>query len=457
MAGSSVHAQSQRVISMAGPGPSSLPPKATGESERRLALPRAGVETRRTGRKLVRPLIPRLVRPDEPQGDTEMSDAEGAGGKPGPSSDTETSNVAHSSQPLARKRIAPTSTSELREESVVPGEKSSDVVAHGLKKSKGSESPEEITEEQPAATLEFTGALPVTEEFDSGELPQGQNDELEAQNEDGETAALGKDEESKDLQHLDGMGQEELQGDKTGILEENPDQPVDTKMLSDETQRDHTDPDNQQSTLAPSGDREEGELMPDTGDLEGGNDLSNIVENQESREGQSESAATPERSPARVEDEALEAGEINSPEVSSDDKNEEGDFVEDAADGSDKLIDVNEPISVESNQAAEPTPVASEGATLTGSAAASSSSRANLPVTRQGTSSVTSETEETKQASPISSTSTTINLSERARERAQMRQAGLVPAGTRARGRGIPRGGRIVRGRGRRPPASGEP
>nr|ACU20960.1 unknown [Glycine max] len=285
-------------------------------------------------------------------------------------------------------------------------------------------------------------------------MPQGQNEEVgDAQNEDGEIA-VGNDEESKDPQNLDVTGQEELQGDKTGTLEENPDQPVDAKMLSDEMQRDQTDPDNQQSTLAPSGEREEGELLPDIGDLEGASDLSNIAENQESREGLSESAATPERSPATVDDDALEAGEINSPELSSDDKNDEGDSVEDAADASDKLMDVNEQISAESDQVAEPTPVASEGATLTSSVVESSSSKVNLPVPRQGTPNAPAETEETKQASPIGSTSTTIILSERARERAQMRQAGLVSSTLRGRGRGGAPRGRVGRGRGvvRRPP-----
>ncbi|KAG4947672.1 hypothetical protein JHK87_043679 [Glycine soja] len=447
--GSLVHPQPQGITFSAAPGASGLPPKASGESEKRLALPKASVETRRAGRRLVRP---KLLRPEELQGgDTEMSDAEGPGGKPGPSSDTETSSVVQSSQQLARKRVAPTSTSELREESVAPGEKSSDV----LKKSKGSESPEENTEEQPAATLEFTGSHPVTEELlDSSDMPQGQNEEVgDAQNEDGEIA-VGNDEESKDPQNLDVTGQEELQGDKTGTLEENPDQPVDAKMLSDEMQRDQTDPDNQQSTLAPSGEREEGELLPDIGDLEGASDLSNIAENQESREGLSESAATPERSPATVDDDALEAGEINSPELSSDDKNDEGDSVEDAADASDKLMDVNEQISAESDQVAEPTPVASEGATLTSSVVESSSSKVNLPVPRQGTPNAPAETEETKQASPIGSTSTTIILSERARERAQMRQAGLVSSTLRGRGRGGAPRGRVGRGRGvvRRPP-----
>ena len=251
MTGSLVHPQSQGIASLAAPGVSGLPPKATGESEKRLALPKASVETRRAGRRLVRPklLEKSEKRPEELQGgDTEMSDAEGPGGKPGQSSDTDTSNVVQSSQQLARKRVAPTSTSELREESVAPGE------------------------------------------------------------------------------------------------------------------------------------REEGELLPDIGDLEGASDLSNIAENQESREGLSESAATPERSPATVDDDALEAGEINSPELSSDDKNDEGDLVEEAADGSDKLIDVNEPISAESDQVAEP--VASETATLTSSVVESSSSKVNLPVPR---------------------------------------------------------------------------
>ncbi|KAL2330957.1 hypothetical protein Fmac_018538 [Flemingia macrophylla] len=440
--GSVVHSQSQTIIPLAAPGATVLRPKASGESEKRLALPKASLETRKTGRRLVRP---RLVRPDEPQGDAEMSDAEGAGSKPGPSSDTETSSFAQSSQPSVRKRVAPTSTSELREESVAPGEKNSE--APVLKKSKGSESPEESTEEQPAATLEFTGSQPITEElFDSGDLPQGQNEEVsEAQNEDGEIA-VGNDEESEDPPQLDGTNQEELQGDKTGILEESADQAIDTKISSDEMSSEHTEAENQQSTLAPSSDREEGELLPDSGDVEG--DLSNMVENQECRE---ESAATPERSPARVDDEDLEAGEINSPELSSEDKNDESELVEEAGDGADKLLDVNEPISVESDQVG----IASEVATLTSASESSSSSKGKLPVAAKP-----NESEETKQASTIGSTSTTINLSERARERSQMRQAGFVPSLPRPRGgrpgnhppRGrVSRGGRVG---GRRPPPS---
>ncbi|CAL0326353.1 unnamed protein product [Lupinus luteus] len=437
--GSLVHAQPPGSTSLVAPGESSLPPKATGDSERRLALPRAGVEARKTGRRLVRP---RLVKPDEPQGDAEMSDAEGPGGKSGPSGETETqSSAAQSSQPLARKRIAPTPSSELREESATLGEKSSDVVSPVLKKSKGSESPEVSAEEQPAATPEFTGSHPSTEEsFDGGELPQGQNEEAgEAQNEDAEIA-VERDEESKDPQHMDDASQEELHGDRTGILEENLDQPSETKVVTDDVQRDHSEPDNQQSTLAPGSEREEGEMFLDSGDLEGGSDLSNIAENQESREGQSEPAASPEPSPARVDDDALEAGEI-SPEHSMDDKIDEGDMVEEG-------VDVTDPTVVESDQVVDPAPVAG-GSSLTGSAAETSSSKSNLSVPKQGTN---YETEDTKQQQASPSMSTTINLSERARQRAQLREAG------RGRGRASPRG-RVLRGRGgqggRRPPPSG--
>ncbi|KAL5100700.1 hypothetical protein RYX36_005027 [Vicia faba] len=442
--GSLVHAQPPSIVPSAAPVTSSLPPKATGESEKRFALAKSSIETRKTARRLVRP---RLVKPDEPQGDTEMSDADGLGGnKPGPSSDTETqSNSASSSQPVARKRVAPFSTSELREESVASGEKSSDVVAPALKKSKGSESPEESGEEQPATNPEFTSSHPVAEEsFESGELPQGQNEDVsEAQNDD--ETAVGKDEESKDPLHLDGTSQEELQVDKTGISVENLDQPAQTKMMSDEVQRDHTEIDNQQSTLPLSSEAEEGELMPEAGDPEGACDAPPNIENQESRE------ATPELSPARGDDDALEAGEINSPEVSGDDKNDEGDLVEDATDGSDKLVDANEQISVESDQVAEPASVASES-NLQSSVAERSPSK--LPLPKQVATSVPSETEEVKPTSPVSgtSTTTTINLQERARERAQLRQAAQFSTTTRARGR-APRG-RVVRGRGRRPPSS---
>ncbi|KAI5420925.1 hypothetical protein KIW84_044680 [Lathyrus oleraceus] len=101
--------------------------------------------------------------------------------------------------------------------------------------------------EHPATIPEFNH--PVAEEsFESGEFPQGQNEDVsEAQNDN--EISVGKDEESKDPLHLDGTSQDELQVDKTGISVENLDQPGQTKMMSDAVQKDHSEIDNQQSTL----------------------------------------------------------------------------------------------------------------------------------------------------------------------------------------------------------------
>ncbi|KAI4323302.1 hypothetical protein L6164_022918 [Bauhinia variegata] len=545
-------AQAPTIASSMAPVASSLPPKAAEESEKRVAIPKTNIETRRTGRKLIRP---RLTKPGEAQGDVEMSEAEvpQSGSKHEPSSDTETQGNLPSSQPLARKRVAPTSTSELREESVAPGETGSDAAAPMLKKSKGSDSPQDGAKGQPAVTPEFTGRQQAIEElFGASDLPQGLNEEvIEAQNEAGETV-FGRTEESKD-QHLDGISKEDSQGDKTSISEENLDRPVETQQMPEDMQKDRDEPDNQQLTSEFGNEREEGELAPEAVDLDGSGDVSNMAENQESMEAQSEPAATPEPSPARGDDEALEAGEIHSPELSNDDKNDEGNTVEEAADGSDNPNDVSNPVAVESDQVADPAPVASEitststaaetdslklgfpvskqgtsgvtseteevkqaspikqdqvadpapvanEGTSTSTAAETNSSKVALPVSKQGTSGVTSETEEVKLASPIkqdqvadpapfasestptstaaeassskpvskqgtsgvtsepgeikqasaiSSTSTTINLSERARERAFLRQRAVVERG---RGRGAPRG-RVGRGRGRRQPS----
>ncbi|KAL1314117.1 nuclear-pore anchor [Arachis hypogaea] len=432
-----VHAPTSSVVSLPAVGVSGLPPKATTDTDKRPTFSRPTAEPRKTGRKLVRP---RLVKPDEPQGDTEMSDAEGSG-KPGPSEGEPQTGFAPS-QPLARKRVAPTSTSELREESVAVGEKSSETLM--LKKSKGSESPGDSGEDQPATTPELTGTNLASEELERGELPQGQNaGVVEAENEDGEIP-VGKDEEAIDPQNLDGTNQEELHDDKPIDLEENQDQAAELKMGSDDMQRDQIEAENQPSSFAVAGEREEGELLPETGELEGGNE-----ENQDSREGQPEPVRTPEPSPTRADDEALEAGEISSPVLSGDDKNDEGELTEEAGDTLDKASDVNESTvetstAVETDQVAEPTPSASEVAPAT-IAVETSSSRL---VTRQAP----AETDDVKQTSPLNSSSTTINLLERARERAQLRQAGVVSTGGRARGRVLR--GRGVRGRGRRPPTS---
>ncbi|QHO28993.1 Nuclear-pore anchor [Arachis hypogaea] len=317
-----VHASTPSVISLPAVGVSGLSPKATTYSDKRPPFSRPSAEPYKTGRKLVRH---RLVKSDEPQGDTEMFDAEGLG-KPGPSEAAPQTGFAPS-QPLACKCIATTSTTELQEESVIVGEKSSD--APMLKKSKGSESLEDNGEEP---VTELAGTNMASKELESANNPH----------------------------NLDGTNQEELHDDKPIDFEENQDQAAEVKMRSDDMHRDQIEPENQQSSLAVGSETEVGELSPETRKPEG----------------------------------ALEVGEINSPELSGDDKNDEGDLTEEAGDTLDMVADVNESTTVETDKGAEPTPIASEVAPTTSSTETSSS----RPVTSQSTAhgSATAKTDDVK-------------------------------------------------------------
>jgi nucleoprotein TPR len=292
-----------------GPATSGLPAKVTEESEKRFTFPKTNVETRKISRKLVRP---RLVKSEDPQGDIEMSEVEGTNivGKPAPSSDTENQGqVSLQTQPLVRKRIASSSASELHEESVIHGEASSDAAAPVLKKSKGSEPPQEIAGGQFSAPVEDLGILPATEEsFGGDELLQGSNEEaMDAEKEEVDTSG-DKAEAAKE--QLDGMSQDELQSDKNNVLEENLDRPGGSEMVSDDGPKDQAEQENQQSMMESGSDREEGELVPDVADPEGGGDISNTMGSPEIVEGQAEPVATPVASPARADDEALVAAAV---------------------------------------------------------------------------------------------------------------------------------------------------
>ncbi|KAL0009589.1 hypothetical protein SO802_011091 [Lithocarpus litseifolius] len=459
-AGPAVSVQAPSIASSVGPATSGSPAKATEESEKRFTLPKAIVETRKPGRKLNRP---RLVRPEEPQGDIEMSEVDGARNvsKAAPSSDMEAQgNLTLISQPLVRKRIASASASDLHDELVIQGETGSDVAAPLLKKSKGLEPPHESSEGQFAVPVENLGTLQAPEEnLDIGELTQASNEEaLEADKEEIETTG----ERSEDgREQLDGVSQDELLSEKNNVLEENLDRPGGSEMVSDEGPKDQAEPDNQQLMTESGSEREEGELEPDVTELEGGGDISNIIGSPELGEGQPEPVASPLASPARADDESLaavtlEVGEINSAEVLNDEKNDEGDVNEETAEGSDKSNDGNDQIPAETDQVMEALSVPVEST----SASASSEidvSKQGSPVSKQGSSTVTTEAEVVRQASPVSSTSTTINLQERARQNAAKRLGVASSPVVRGRGRAAPRA-RGGRGRGRlgRGQSSGE-
>ncbi|KAM3731717.1 hypothetical protein ACB098_11G003200 [Castanea mollissima] len=459
-AGPAVSVQAPSISFSVGPATSGSPAKATEESEKRITLPKAIVETRKPGRKLNRP---RLVRPEEPQGDIEMSEVDGARnvGKAAPSSDIEAQgNLTLISQPLVRKRIASASASDLHDESVIQGETGSDVAAPLLKKSKGLEPPHESSEGQFSVPVENLGTLQAPEEtLNIGELAQASNEEaMEADKEEIETTG----ERAEDgREQLDGISQDELLSEKNNVLEENLDRPGGSEIVSDEGPKDQAEPDNQQLMTESGSEREEGELEPDVTELEGGGDISNIIGSPEPGECQPEPVASPLASPARGDDESLaavtlEVGEINSPEVLNDEKNDEGDVNEETAEGSDKSNDGNDQIPAETDQVMEALSVPVEGTSVSASSEIDVSKQGS-PVSKQGSSTVTTDAEVVRQASPVSSTSTTINLSERARQNAAKRLGVASSPVVRGRGRAAPRG-RGVRGRGRlgRGQSSGE-
>ncbi|KAI5332476.1 hypothetical protein L3X38_022605 [Prunus dulcis] len=441
LAATSGTGQAPTVVSSMSPA-TGLASKSTEESEKRLTLtlPKSNVETRKTGRKLVRP---RLVRPEEPQGDVEMSEMEGSRNvaKHAPSNEMEVQGNVTSTQPLLRKRHASSSAFESREESSNQGETGPDVAAPVPKKSKGSDSPQG-SEGQPSAISENLCSVPVKDEaIDVAELPQGSSEEAVGDTEKEEIETTGEKVEEPNERQFDGSNQVESQPNKHIGLEENVDGSGGTEMMCDDGAKDQVELDNQQTNEF-GGDREEGELVPDVSELEG----VDTIGSPEIGEGQPEPVATPGASPARGDDEGVAAssvvdiGEVNSPEVLNDDKNDEV-VTEEAADGSDKSNDGNEQTGMETDQAASAASVIIEN---------TSSTPTEVNVTTQVSPSVTAETEEVKQVSPMTNTSTTIFISERARQRSVIRQAGAGAPSPPIRGRGRPAGrGRGVRGRGR--------
>ncbi|KDO61512.1 hypothetical protein CISIN_1g045447mg [Citrus sinensis] len=422
--GSAVATLAPVTASSAGPGTIHLPVKAT-DGKERVNLPKTNAETRKPGRRLVRP---RLKRPEESQGDMETSEAEGSNitGKVAASHDAETQgNLALQSQLSARKRPASTTT-ELREESLSQGEPSSDVPAPVLKKSKLPDSSSEDAGGQSASPLEDT--QPTTEESVEavGDLAQGSNEEaVEAEKEEVDNTGE-KAEEMKESHQVDTTSEAELQNDKNDVLEENLDRPTGVEMACDDGSKDQAEQENQQLTLESESEREEGELLPDVTEVEGAADLSNVVGSPEIGELLPELVSTPVVSPGGNEDEAPASEE---PQEAV---NDEGDGTEENAEGLDKSNDGEE---------ADQVP---EGSVTTGETA-STSSAIEPDISRQPSSSAT--TTEAKQASPpASNASHIVNLRERARERAMQRQAGAMPS-TVIRGRGRPAGrGRGVRG-----------
>ncbi|XP_021888225.1 nuclear-pore anchor-like [Carica papaya] len=334
-----IPAQAPLVTSLTAPI-GSQPTKVAEEKERRLILAKTNAETRRTGRKLVRP---RLVQHEEPQLDVEMSEADGTNneGKHAISHDFESQGnaVLPGKSPL-RKRLAPPASelsqeslnlgeiasevappvlkkskgSELSQESLIQGEIASEVAPPVLKKSKGSDFQPGVAEGPSAVLGESMVTQPAVDETldATGDLSQGSNDDaVDAEKEEFE--------EPKESQDVDGMNEVDLQENKNDILEEGLDKPTEIEVLFDEGSK-------EQEVEC---DREEGELVPDVeADLEVGIP-SNTTGSPATGEGQSEPVGTPVASPPRGDESNLvaAAAEGDTTEVQNKEKND-GDSAE---------------------------------------------------------------------------------------------------------------------------------
>ncbi|XP_021726285.1 nuclear-pore anchor-like [Chenopodium quinoa] len=422
------------------------PTKVTEEREKRVM--KTMVETRKTGRKLVRP---RLLKSEDAQRDVEMSELDGKNvGKP---SLVAQPSVSLSSEPLVRKRPASPSPSELEEQSSLPGDSSSDLPAPALKKSKGLEPVQEDVQATSAA-LDNVEVVPTVEELldAAAFLPQDSIEEASDFGKDDFEQFQGLGKEPGESNHTDEEKLADAQNDCEIVDEEHAEKPSEADLMLDDSSNLQADQDfNQQ--MADVADREEGEMLPEGSDLDGGDDTA-TVEIQDASEVQPDhltAASIP--SPAPNDDDPVaavnaEVNETNSPEISNaNDQTEEGELAEDVADDSNKSTEGNDQIAGDAELTSEPSLCVAEG---NPSSVESSISREDSPNVMAS--------QEATQPSHMRASSTTIMISERAKERAAARLGrspapdSTPPAARRGR---VPttrsRGARGSRGGGRRP------
>ncbi|XP_042520099.1 nuclear-pore anchor [Macadamia integrifolia] len=446
--------------------------KPADERDKRTSLPKPSVETRKIGRKLVRP---RLGRPQEPTVDVEISEMEGPSNseetKPGPAHETEIQgDSALPAQPATRKRLASSSASELREESLIQQETGSDLQAQMLKKSRGSDSPQEGAGGQISVPSEDLHTVSAVEESFDAASPHTTNEEAIDTEKDVEAADETKEhsEEPREPQ-FDVTNQVEALIDSNIVAEENLDNARETdEVFNDGQPKDGEGPDPQQSMMEVESEKEEGELVPDVEPPSVEGDMMVMVNSPEPPEpGEGPETAVPITPTIGIDEEAsvsagVDAVEMTSVEVLNDEKNEGGgvDLMEETAEGSDKSNNDQASDKSSNDQASDKSTndhgpdkpsndheisemeQSSKGAS--GSVDSSLSSVPTDAATKHIAAAAVSEPDEAK-ADPKNRT---INLTERARERAVVRQLGMVSPSPPSRGRG--RSAMTLRSRGSR-------
>lgn len=397
------------------------------EKDRRLLLPKATSGARKNVRRLVRP---RLRTEEVQQQDTgkqldslrQDAAAEGSLG---------TSSVQ---QPPRKRQLAP-SAAELADQSTVDGESA-------LKRSKGLDLPqqEDATEGQ---TVEPVGSTAAAEEVFDG-LPQSMDKDAsgDMQMEDAPTDKVVEDQEKEPLP-LDGTSEENLdgagsgQGDMSGIVPSSDVVPI----AEDQTEQGNT------QQMVEESDKEEGEVASDVADPEEGGggavDVSPEAGAEEGEKPEEATATTPMASPSRGGDDVdavLEETDNNSSQEAApqdDEKAEDGEIMDDS------VADADEPsetkIEMEQQQESSEAVPGGEGGVLP---------TPPPPIQRSPSPSLSPSSLMSPSLTSVGSSSTTINLRERARENAALRQAGALPSTTPSRGRAVR--GRVARGRGAR-------
>lgn len=421
-------------------------PSKSGEIEKKPVVSKTTVEARRFGRRLVRP---RITNTEDSQGDIDVSEQDAPDNSSKPS-DTQ-ANLQLSVVSTLRKRPSSSSVAEAQDMNV-SGEASADVSGPILKKSKPLEAPLDVEEGQPSETgqaqspanvEDAEAASPFNEEAMEDVIDPAGGCKENADSEPDGTETAGRQEEVT----IDPSAQEE-------------EEQKSKSLLSDETS-------SKPGTETGDDEQEEGELIPDVGDVEGGDNISNTMESPEAGEMQFEPAdgadnplgvdeesfnreGTPEES---VNIEGTKLGEVLAPSP-TDDTNENSVKANDGVEQpivlptkgkSDDITEIPEESAVRPDKSPTRT---------TGESALSKQGEPSSASSIQGDPGSIGDNEEGKQTSPANQSSTTINLHQRARERASLRQTGMFGSLT-SRGRArslVVRGrGRVGRGRGQEP------
>ncbi|KAF6136667.1 hypothetical protein GIB67_016123 [Kingdonia uniflora] len=396
-----VPAQALIIHSLAGKrtGPSQV--KTEEEMAKRSALqPKPNVEPRKVGRKLVRP---RIGRREEPSADIEMPEVDGS-----------SVTIEQQGQSSVRKRSASLPPSELRDELQIQHDTTTTDLGSSLhKKSKGLDSRQkDLTYQVSAIPQENLETMsPLKESFDI-DVPLAASEDVDVEKNEGSTS---KDLTAAETSELDSANE-------VNAVSE-------TEEVFDEGSKDMEDL--EQPAVEVESDREEGEVLPDLTELEGGSASPEPEEDLNSPHSGIEGETT-----------ANEIFDTASPDMMIDDKS---DICEENFDEPDVLKGQGGKETIEVEQ----TPMAALG---TGE-----SSSVSTPVVSK-----VSEPEEVKEVMPAEK-SRIINLVERSRQKAEQRRAAIVsPPRARGRGRGTifkgdgtrgARGGRGGRG-GRGQPSS---